>query len=61
MSKRKKVRTTENFQLDLDENFYFIAGHTPAGFAYGTTWEEAREMGLVKDESKENNNDDMPF
>lgn len=34
-----------------DENFFFIAGYTPGGAPYGVTWEEAREEGLLEEES----------
>ncbi|MGE0525712.1 MAG: hypothetical protein AB7P49_01535 [Bdellovibrionales bacterium] len=33
--------------FDSDYHFYFIAGHTSRGFAYGITWEEAHEHGLI--------------
>ena len=26
--------------MDMDDRFAFIAGYTPGGFPYGTTWEE---------------------
>lgn len=30
--------------IEQDENFSYIAGYTPGGFPYGTTWEEWEEM-----------------
>lgn len=48
--KRKKLKekTLEMESSDSDQFFYFIAGYTPAGFAYGITWEQAVEEGLIK-------------
>jgi len=33
-------RKTSSWSFEQDENFAYIAGYTPAGFAYGITWEE---------------------
>lgn len=45
--KEKKELQKQQAFMDLfpfsDDTFYFIAGYTSGGFAYGTTWEE---MGL---------------
>lgn len=41
MSKRKQKQPAEDiFFEDMDNEFAFIAGYTPGGFPYGTTWEE---------------------
>ena len=42
MSKKKKhvAPADENLFEDMDDHFAFIAGYTPGGFPYGTTWEE---------------------
>ena len=37
MSKSKHLPPIED---ESDGTFAFIAGYTPAGFPYGTTWEE---------------------
>ncbi|MBQ1458841.1 MAG: hypothetical protein IIZ20_10075 [Butyrivibrio sp.] len=47
--KSKKKKFQENQILEQDENYYFIAGYTSAGFPYGVTWEEARKDGLIDD------------
>lgn len=31
-----------------DWDYYFVAGHTSGGVPYGTTWEEAEDLGLVE-------------
>jgi len=43
--KRKAERKRDEFEEypDSDETFAFIAGYTPAGFPYGTTWEELED------------------
>lgn len=43
--KRRRNRAESEWMAgrpDSDENFAFIAGYTPGGFPYGTTWEEAK-------------------
>ena len=66
MSKKKKKKGAkpfeckDNFLFESDENFYFVAGYT-GGFAYGITWEEAIEEGLIKREELEQEDDDLPF
>ena len=42
-NKRRKKRNIDDFQIEQDENFSFIAGYTSGGAPYGVTWEE---MGL---------------
>lgn len=37
---RKNKPVPGNPDHSMDNTFAFIAGHTPAGFPYGTTWEE---------------------
>lgn len=47
---REKASKSEEFHYewpDSDEYFYYIAGHTQAGFAYGITWEQAEVEGLL--------------
>lgn len=38
--KRRKKRNIDDFQIEQDENFCFIAGYTSGGFPYGNPWEE---------------------
>ena len=38
--KKRKVPTDDILGEDMDDTFAFIAGYTPGGFPYGTTWEE---------------------
>jgi len=44
MSRKIKRNNYANAILDvsmgMDDRFAFIAGYTPGGFPYGTTWEE---------------------
>ena len=43
MSKKKRKKNTDDIldvSMDMDDRFAFIAGYTPGGFPYGTTWEE---------------------
>lgn len=42
MSKKtkRKIYNNNEFEIEQDENFSFIAGYTSGGFPYGTTWEE---------------------
>ena len=39
-NKRRKKRNIDDFQIEQDENFSFIAGYTQGGFPYGNPWEE---------------------
>ena len=48
--KRRQERNEVEMDLDSDDTFAFIAGYTPAGFAYGTTWEELGELPPWADE-----------
>jgi hypothetical protein len=47
--KRKSAHKVERLYVEpeSDETFYFIAGYTAGGFAYGITWEQAEEDGLL--------------
>ena len=44
MSRKIKCNNSANaildVSMDMDDTFAFIAGYTPGGFPYGTTWEE---------------------
>ena len=46
-NKRRKKRNIDDFEIEQDENFSFIAGYTSGGFPYGNPWEE------TEDEQKE--------
>lgn len=64
--KRNKVKKQCSRENDLlfesDEYYYFIAGYTSGGAAYGITWEEAIADGLVeREEQEEGNDDELPF
>jgi hypothetical protein len=51
--KKKYIRQVDQFpdwDPDSDENFYYIAGHTPAGFPFGITWEQAEADGLLAED-----------
>lgn len=52
MSKNNKKKYSDDQLFGQDEYFYFIAGYTESGFAYGTTWEEAIADGLVDENRK---------
>ena len=43
MSRKIKRNNSANaildVSMDMDDRFAFIAGYTPGGFPYGTTWE----------------------
>ncbi|GIO16346.1 hypothetical protein J19TS2_59010 [Cohnella xylanilytica] len=41
---KKGPNDSDSIPLDQDENFYFIAGYTDGGFAFGITWEEQAEI-----------------
>ena len=57
----KKYRRDEleEFEPEQDERFAYIAGYTPAGFPYGLTWEEVKE--LPDDTKTDISGDDLPF
>ena len=60
--RRKQQRSSEalaNELLDCDEDFYFIAGHTPEGVPFGVTWGEM-EAFIDKDLSRETD-EEIPF
>jgi hypothetical protein len=50
--KKQEEKERANIPEDSDDNFYFIAGYTSWGFAYGLTWEEAEASGLACAECK---------
>lgn len=59
MSKKKKQKKKGQEmveEIEQDEYFYFIAGYTDGGAAYGITWEEAYEDGLAVKDSCEGDN-----
>lgn len=39
-NKRRKKRNIDDFEIEQDGNFSFIAGYTSGGFPYGNPWEE---------------------
>lgn len=63
--KRKKynkmVDRYEDSFIERDENFYFIAGYTSIGIAYGITWEEAMREGLLEENEINLVFEDLPF
>lgn len=62
--KQKKSRNTEKnyIEIESDEYFYYIAGYTSGGAAFGITWEEAREQGLIDEsESEHDYEEELPF
>ena len=49
-NKRRKKRNIDDFQIEQDESFSFIAGYTSGGFPYGNPWEETdNEQNEVED------------
>ena len=49
-NKRRKKRNIDDFEIEQDENFSFIAGYTSGGFPYGNPWEETdNEQNEVED------------
>lgn len=48
-SKARSIPVDNGYGKDWDDHHAFIAGHTSAGFAYGTTWEDAIARGLLED------------
>lgn len=62
MKKKKCKVINENHDIESDEYFYYIAGYTSNGVAFGVTWEEAIRDGLVEEkELIEELSDDLPF
>ena len=68
--KKKKTNKKRNkmdidiFDQESDENFYYIAGYTDNGFAYGITWDEAKKMNLLDEEKNKEDNElynELPF
>ena len=47
---REQAKNPISF-MDSDDRFYYIAGYTSAGFAYGTTWEEM-DVDFYEDEDE---------
>lgn len=41
---REEARKYEIYDLDQDDEFFYIAGYTSWGFAYGVTWEEWEQV-----------------
>ncbi len=39
MGKNKRNIHNNDFEIEHDENFSFIAGYTSGGFPYGNMWE----------------------
>ena len=49
-NKRRKKRNIDDFEIEQDENFSFIADYTSGGFPYGNPWEETdNEQNEVED------------
>lgn len=49
-NKRRKKHNMDDFEIEQDENFSFIAGCTSGGFPYGNPWEETDDnQNEVKD------------
>ncbi|MGI6486832.1 MAG: hypothetical protein GX964_03470 [Syntrophomonadaceae bacterium] len=44
--KREAEQVRENFSMDSDEYFYYIAGYTSGGAPFGITWEEWEQIRL---------------
>lgn len=60
--KKKNLLVEDLNYNDSDEYFYFIAGYTSGGAAYGITGEQAREEGLIEKEEFDDENDcELPF
>ena len=47
---RKATQTSDSFNPDQDDRFFFIAGYTSGGAPYGVTWEE---MGMNPEDDLE--------
>ncbi|RBP58460.1 hypothetical protein DES36_12329 [Alkalibaculum bacchi] len=62
-NKRKKqdVNICDIDDEDSDEFFYYIAGYTSNGFAYGITWEQAIEDGLIDQKELDDDTEELPF
>ena len=46
--KAEKKQALDKLPFDSDDYYYFIAGYTSGGFAYGITWEEAERDNLIE-------------
>ena len=46
--KAAKKQELDDLPFDSDDHYYFIAGYTSGGFAYGITWEEAERDNLIE-------------
>ena len=47
---KRQAREREfNPYSDVDEHLYHVVGYTSCGFAYGITWEQAEEDGLLSE------------
>jgi hypothetical protein len=55
---RKQMREAQEADVDQDENFAYIVGYTPAGFAYGVTWEEHEKINQAEIDEQD---DSIPF
>lgn len=53
---RRKERVEKHTEAwcDSDDTYAYIAGYTPAGFAYGVTWEEMERITFEEDEEGTN-------
>ncbi len=61
LAKQNRVEM-EFFNLDQDDNFYFIAGYTSGGAPYGVTWEQARRDGLIESDDEDDlDKGELPF
>jgi hypothetical protein len=49
---KKKQSVAVSTEIDQDEYRAFIMGYTPAGFAYGVTWEEWDQMNAEDEVSR---------
>ncbi|RWZ54667.1 hypothetical protein EQV77_13530 [Halobacillus fulvus] len=67
MTRKKKRRCAPKFSNTnedpmSDENFYFIAGHTPAGIPFGITHEQVQNMDLeINDLNRIGNRENPPI
>jgi hypothetical protein len=69
--KEQQSRSHEQFDLDQDDRFAYIAGYTEAGFAYGITWEEWDQLSegestswhfsIVEEDYEDDEDLDIPF
>jgi len=64
MKKKRKqsdIAVYDMYNKDSDEYFYYIAGYTSNGVAYGITWEEALEDGLIDAKELFDDTEELPF